>query len=264
MDLPQQLKDRLDLTEVTYPSMGYSDAKVLLVKHGYQNKDIVIKYSHQEAIEKEAQILLWLKDKIRVPKVYFHFCEEDMYYLVMEMLPGEMGQNGFTYMSKEEMIVLYANEIKKWHQIPFTDFPSYNTLEDKLNHVKNNIENNLVKTQYFEREFKGMSGKELYNLMMKHYPIKFDLVLCHGDVCMPNFMLENKKVTGWIDVVGCGVNDRYLDIAIALRTLRFNCELFNDTFTQEDEELFLKTYGIKTLDIDKVLFYICLDELTNG
>lgn len=264
MQLPNELKDKIDMSEVARPQMGYSDAEVYEVKHGYLNKDIVIKCSASSDIEKEAQILIWLQDKIKVPQVYFHLFDHGIYYLVMEMLPGMMGQYGFKQMSREEMVILYANEIKKWHQIDYHDFPSYNTLEDKLKHVRHNIKHSLVKTQYFEREFQGMSGQDVYDLMMAHYPKDFDLVLCHGDVCMPNFMIEDKKITGWIDVVGCGVNDRYLDIAIALRTLRFNFEWLHETFTPSDMHLFLQTYGIEILDMDKVLFYICLDELTNG
>ena len=100
--------------------------------------------------------------------------------------------------------------------------------------------------------------------MMLLYPQEFDLVLCHGDVCMPNFMIENGKVTGWIDVVGCGVNDRYLDVAIALRTLRFNFQAMHQEFTKERMQLFLKTYGLNKLDMKKIEFYILLDEMTNN
>lgn len=264
MILPKEWINQIDISEVIRPEMGYSDAEVFIVKHGYQNKDIVIKYSESEDIIKETQILLWLQDKIKVPQVYLHTYEKGKYYLVMEMLPGLMGQYGFKQMSTNQMIILYAKEIKKWHQIDYREFPSYNTLEEKLAHIRYNLKHDLVKTQYFEREFKGMSGQEVYDKMMAHYPKEFDLVLCHGDVCMPNFLIAEGKITGWIDVVGCGINDRYLDIAIALRTLRYNFEWINQTFTPKDIQLFLETYGIQNLDMDKILFYICLDELTNG
>lgn len=264
MRLPKILTDKINLEKATTPTMGFSDATVLLIKEGYQQKDVVIKYGKSKDIEKEANILKWLKDRIEVPEVYEFIKIEETYYLIMEMLPGVMGQYGFHELSLEEMVILYANEIKKWHQIDYSTFPTYNTLEDKIKHAKGNVEKGLVKTQYFERELQGKSGQEVYDEMLKYYPKSFDLVLCHGDVCMPNFMYLKGKVTGWIDVVGCGVNDRYLDIAIALRTLRFNFEWVNQEFSKAYMDLFLNSYGIKQLDMDKVKFYILLDELTNG
>lgn len=262
--LPALLKDKIDLTYLEYPTMGYSEDQVLLIKQGYQNKDIVIKYSKRKEVHKEALILKWLNGYIQVPHVYFDFQEDGIYYLVMEMLPGVMGQYGFNQLSEDEMIKLYALEIKKWHQIQIENFPNVNTLQEKLEHVRNNVEKHLVKTQYFEREYQGKTPEELYQKMMLLYPREFDLVLCHGDVCMPNFMIENGKVTGWIDVIGCGVNDRYLDVAIALRTLRFNFEAMHQEFTKERMQLFLKTYGLNKLDMKKLEFYILLDEMTNN
>lgn len=264
MKLPKQLTKILDLSEVSLPDMGYSGDQVYLIKHGYLNKDIVIKCSNREEVYKEGLIFEWLQNKIKVPEIYFNLKIEDTYYLIMEMLPGQMGQYGFEQLGVKEMVIYYANLIKEWHQIDYSDFLNVNTLQDKLNHAKYNVEHNLVKTQYFERELREKTGEEVYTLMMNSYPKTFDLVLCHGDVCMPNFMMSNGKLTGWIDVVGCGVNDRYLDIAIALRTLRFNFEWMNLNFSEEYQQLFLETYGISDLDLEKVKFYICLDELTNG
>ena len=264
MKLPQSLQDKINTTHVKKPSMGFSDEEVYLIYNGYQGKDVVLKYSSRKEVFKEARILKWLEGKIKVPKVYYEIEEDGIYYLLMEMLPGRMGQYGFEEMSIEEMIILYANEIKKWHQINYHDFPHINTLEDKINHVTYNLQHDLVKIQYFERELQGKTGQGVYDAMMACYPKKFDNVLCHGDVCMPNFMIKDGQITGWIDVIGCGVNDRYLDLSIALRTLRCNIEGIHQTFTQEHIDLFLKTYGIEHLDMDKVKFYIYLDELTNG
>ena len=74
--LPTLLKDKIDLTYLEYPTMGYSEDQVILIKQGYQNKDIVIKYSKRKEVHKEALLLKWLKDYIQVPSVYFDFQED--------------------------------------------------------------------------------------------------------------------------------------------------------------------------------------------
>jgi kanamycin kinase len=54
-----------------------------------------------------------------------------------------------------------------------------------------------------------------------------DLVVCHGDYCFPNVFLESdpsgeSRVTGYIDLGAVAVADRWLDLAVALRSLDLN------------------------------------------
>lgn len=54
-----------------------------------------------------------------------------------------------------------------------------------------------------------------------------DLVVCHGDYCYPNVFLEDgpsgqSTVTGYLDLGAVAVADRWLDLAIALRSLNLN------------------------------------------
>ena len=80
-----------------------------------------------------------------------------------------------------------------------------------------------------------------------------------------NFMVDDAlNLTAILDVSGAGINDRHLDLAIGLRTLRYNFELKNETLTQKDIQLFLETYGLKHIDMNIITFYILIDELTNG
>ena len=77
-------------------------------------------------------------------------------------------------------------------------------------------------------------------------------------------MMKDEQLASIIDVSGAGIEDRYLDLAIALRTLRFNFEMIHQQLTQEDILSFCQIYGIEELDDFKLKYYIYLDELTNG
>ncbi len=262
--LPTELQQILDTSKMQLPKMGYSQDNVVLLYRGYKQKDVVLKYSCREEIKKEAMIYKWLQGKIAVPKVYFYKEIDHVHYLLMEMLPGNMGQDGFNQLGVEKMIMYYAKEIRKWHELDYTDFPNVNSLEDKINQVKYNVQNDQVKCEYFEEELKNKTPNQIYDMMIKCKIDTNDLVLCHGDVCFPNFMMKDGHLTGWIDVIGAGVNDRYLDLSIALRSLRYNLKLLNIEYTSKYQDIFLKAYGLSSLDKQKIKFFIYLDELTNN
>ena len=44
----------------------------------------------------------------------------------------------------------------------------------------------------------------------------------HGDYCLPNIILKEHTVSGYIDVALAGVGDRYQDLALAVRSLAYN------------------------------------------
>ncbi|RSO06993.1 APH(3'') family aminoglycoside O-phosphotransferase [Streptomyces sp. WAC 06783] len=86
-------------------------------------------------------------------------------------------------------------------------------------------------------------------------------VVCHGDLCLPNILLDPKEctVSGFIDLGRLGRADPYADIALLLITSR---EIWvDDRQAQEADELFAARYGI-VLDAERQRFYTHLDPLT--
>lgn len=75
-----------------------------------------------------------------------------------------------------------------------------------------------------------------------------DLVVCHGDACNPNFLLEaDGHCVGYVDLGNLGVGDRWADLAPALLSLGWN-------FGEGWEPAFLEAYGIAR-DAAKQAFY---------
>ncbi len=258
--LPQVLQKKLNFKDATKPPIGYSPETMWLLPYGYEGKPCVFKYSNRIEVYKEGQVYTWLKGKMPVPAVYFNEKIGDTYYLVVEKLAGEMLSQTFQNWTKQETITFYANLLKQIHQLDPSNFPFRNNLEDRLERIVVSE----AKTQYFERELQGKDPQVMYDFLIENQDFTKDEVVCHGDVCFPNFMMKDNQLVGLIDVSGAGVEDRYLDIAIALRTLRFNFEMMSESLTQQDINDFCFIYGIKSLDEFKLKYYIYLDELTNG
>lgn len=254
----------LNLEKMKVAPIGFSGDAVYLLEEGYQGKDVVVKISSRDEVRFEGENLQWLFNQVRVPKIYEIGKIENQNYLIMEKLPGRMLQEAFVDWKVEDVICEYARAIRRFHEIPLGKIPHNHGVEQKIQEAKENIDKKVVKTQYFEPEFQNMSALEVYQLMLQYRPKEEDIVISHGDVCMPNMILNENAEIGYIDVVQMGTNDRHLDIAIGLRSLRYNLALYSYELTKEYIDLFKKAYGIEKLDRDKIMFYILLDELTNG
>ncbi len=57
-----------------------------------------------------------------------------------------------------------------------------------------------------------------------HQSIIKDLVLSHGDYCLPNICATHKKVTGFIDLGRVGLDSKHQDIALCARSILYNLE----------------------------------------
>jgi aminoglycoside phosphotransferase len=84
------------------------------------------------------------------------------------------------------------------------------------------------------------------------------LVVCHGDLCVPNVLFDPDtcQVSGVIDTSSLGVADRWVDLAIATRSM--TCEL-NLQYGSWAADRYLGRYGIAP-DPGKTAFYRLLDE----
>lgn len=99
---------------------------------------------------------------------------------------------------------------------------------------------------HFPDSFGYRSAEEAYATLTAGAHSLKDEVLLHGDYCLPNIILDNWRLSGFIDV-GCGgVGDRHIDIFWGAWTLWFNLG------TNAYRERFLDAYGRDKIDEEKL------------
>ena len=109
-----------------------------------------------------------------------------------------------------------------------------------------------------DAERSGWSRDRLVAELLATRPDEEDPVVCHGDLCLPNVLLdpETAQVTGVVDVGRLGVADRWADLAVATRSITSD---LNPQFGPADADRYLARYGIAP-DQKKIDFYRLLDE----
>ncbi len=116
----------------------------------------------------------------------------------------------------------------------------------------------------FDDERSGRSAADLHQELLARRPRAeklevHDLVVCHGDACLPNFLAdpETLEITGMIDLGRLGVADRHLDLALATRSITDTS--LNPSYGPAAADALLTAYG-REVDPWRLDFYRLLDE----
>lgn len=84
-------------------------------------------------------------------------------------------------------------------------------------------------------------------------PAGEDLIFTHVDYCLPNIIINNWDISGFIGWGSGGIADRYQDLALAARSLAYN-------FGSRWIPLLFKEWGIDDMDYSKIEYCKLLDE----
>lgn len=252
--MPEDLQILLRDYELEENIIGCSSATVLhLLNSAKGNAYLKIAGSAEiDGLAREAAVLKWLRGRLPVPRVQYFAEHEDRNYLIISEIPGDTADLYFD--SPKEIIGIWAAGLRLIHGLDIVNCPLWQTLDLKIPKAELRVRNGLVNEENFEAQYAGISADELLTMLMANIPACEDKVFTHGDYCPENIIVQDGKLSGFIDWGRAGVADRYQDIALAVRSIRH-------TWNREDlEKLFMDSYGIEDADYSKIEFYILLDE----
>lgn len=246
--IPQKIAIHIKNQNYTRDTIGRSHSSVILFDK------YVLKIESLSVESKNELILMkWLKGRLPVPEIIAH-CEEGGYnFLLMSRLEGDM------LYEVNNSIELYVKSLKQLKEVDYKDCPVDNRLEHYLKQAQYNIDNDLVDLDNVDPDTFGPKGfkdsRDLLQWLKDNQPEE-ELSYSHGDLCMPNILVKNNEITGYIDLGRGGICDRYRDIALCYRSYLYNTETTEEKLQSKLEQLL----GFK-LDMEKVRYYILIDEL---
>lgn len=259
--LPKKILNQIKDLSYTMDDVGESDSTIAI----FENMVLKIEKTSRQS-NREYEILKWLKNRLPVPEI-IGFEQQDGYnYLLMSKLTGSMACDKMNMQTPERVIEALAGGLKALWKVDISDCPYSSRLEDCLKLAAYNIKHNLVDVDDFNEDTLGENGfknvEELYAFLMNNKPAE-DLVFSHGDYCLPNVFIDGNKAVGFLDLGKAGVADRWKDISLAVRSIKYNiCDLYGLRYNEylKLKNRFYSLLGIEE-DKEKLRYYILLDEL---
>lgn len=258
--LPREIKEIIGKRPCRVEDIGKSGSAVLMFP------DMVLKIQKAtEETESEYRILEWLKGKLPVPRILRRVTDQDMCYVLMTRMQGEMACNDYYLQHPKVLIACLAEGLKRLWEVDLTDCPCNWKLDAMLEAVAENVKNGLVDVEDAEPETFGEGGfrdpEALLEWLKTHRP-KEEPVLSHGDFCLPNIFLRDDRLAGYIDLGRTGIADKWKDIAICYRSLKHNLtgKYARTIYEDVDPDMLFEALGLAP-DWEKIRYYTLLDEL---
>lgn len=148
---------------------------------------------------------------------------------------------------------LLAAALLDLHRLPIASCPFDHRLEARIAAAIARMQAGIVDQTDFDETRLGKSAEVLFAELESGRSGREDLVVTHGDACLPNFIASEDGFSGYIDCSRLGIADRYQDIALACRSIAHN---FGEALVQP----FLDCYGMPATDPARLEYYQLLDE----
>lgn len=225
-----------------YDSSCSLEANVYFIDRG---SGYFLKHSGKGTLEKEYKMTEYFHAK-GLGAAVLNYISDAEDWLLTAAVPGE-DCTCEKYLSQPERLCdTTAAALRKLHETDFGDCPVPDRMAEYFAMVEGNYRAGKFDASLFSGDsgFPGVSGdfrfrsaREAYEVFTAGKAALQSRVLMHGDYCLPNIILNDWKLSGFIDV-GCGgVGDRHIDLFWGVWTLCFNLK------TDRYSGRFLDAYG---------------------
>jgi kanamycin kinase len=193
--------------------------------------------------------LEWAAGRLPVPSVLDGGALEGIEWLLTTGLPGLDATVHPLRQDPGTLVPILAQGLRTFHETPAHDCPFDFSLDVALDLVRRRVESGLVVPETdFHEEHHSFTPELAMEHLESRRPQDEDLVLCHGDYCLPNVLIDDEgRITGYLDLGELGVADRWWDLAVATWSVTWN-------LGPGWETLFLDAYGAR-LDPERNAYY---------
>jgi aminoglycoside phosphotransferase len=216
-----------------------------------------------ESLAAEAVRLEWLAAQgVRVPEIVDTGADEQFGWLVTTALSGRTASDPWPEAQREAVVDALADIAVSLHALPVDGCPFDRRLPVTVREALQAAESGRVDLDDLDTERAGWSAARLVDALVRTRPRDEDPVVCHGDFCLPNVLLDpdTLALAGLVDVGRAGVADRHADIALITRSIAHEMnDQFPPTYADRLIDRYAAVTGV-TIDPERIAFYRLLDE----
>ena len=174
------------------------------------------------------------------------YLSDDRDWLLTEKVSGEDCTYAQYLDDPKRLCDTIAAELRRLHETDFSDCPIQDRMADYFALAEENYRTGNYDKSSFPDSFGYRSAEEAWSVLSEGKMALCDKVLLHGDYCLPNIMLDNWKLSKFIDLGNGGVGDRHIDLFWGAWTLWFNLK------TDKYRSRFFDAYGRDKVDEEKI------------
>lgn len=204
----------------------------------------------------EAARMAWACKHLPVPEIMEAGETHDTTWFIASAIAGIDATSEEFRSDVPGLVCRLADALRIFHETPVDDCPFAFRLDDALAHVQRRLRDGEIDpARDFHTEHNHLSARGAIEQLLAARPTVEDLVVCHGDFCVPNILFADRALAGFVDLGEMGVADRWWDLAVATWSLTWN-------FGPGYEALFLETYGVE-LDQERCHYYRLLYDVVS-
>ena len=198
-----------------------------------------IKSAPKGALKKEYELGKYFHGKgLTAPALEYLSLERD--WMLTERVKGEDATNAEYLSDPQRLASLMGEMLRELHESEFSNCPVQNRMDEYFT----TVEENFKKGQYDLSYGEFSSAEEAYRVAVDGRILLKSDTLIHGDFCLPNFVLDGWRLSGFIDLGNGGVGDRHIDLFWGAWTLNFNLK------TENYRNIFFDAYGRDKINND--------------
>jgi kanamycin kinase len=208
------------------------------------------------SLRAECERMVWAAPYLPVPVVVALDTLGDTTVLVTEQLPGRDATHPDWRADLPGLVRALGQGLRRFHEAVGEEWcPFRFDVARALTHVEERVRRQDIRRDGFHPEHAHLTPAAALAVLEAGAPGEEDLVVCHGDFCAPNVVLQDWRVTGYVDLGELGAADRWWDVAVGAWSVGWN-------FGQELEPLFYESYGIDP-DPERLRFFRLLYDLVS-
>lgn len=205
-------------------------------------------------LEREAHRLAWAGRWVTVPRLLNHGADKEGSWIVTAGLAGESAIEERWKAQPALAVEAIGRGLRLFHDsLPVDECPFSWSAEQRVADAHARAAAGDLHPARWHPDHRDLDVQEALGRIAEPPPVD-RLVVCHGDTCAPNTLLdEHGRFVGHVDLGSLGVGDRWADLAIATWSTQWN-------YGPGWEDRLLSAYGVHH-DLERTRYYRLLWDL---